>query len=332
MPQVVSVSSTGELRAAACDPVDAERPAGLVRRPDHGRRRRRLPAGHAPRTQAGTGRLARTRAGADAGPPRRGCTDRQGRGTAAGPRRAAPRTAARPRRVRRRDRRARTCRRQAAPQGRRPAGRQRRRRGRLRLRDRHQPGHAARGGRDERGTAAPRKRDVAHHILDRVGRALDDRDAAAQTGSRSEPSGSRPDERTNVEPAPDRRRHRQAACRRPALRDVDRVRLPDREAARRGGHPGHARRRLARHRPARLRQRDPRDDGRHAPPHGGGGAGHEPGARGRRHAVPVVLDPDRSGRERRPLPPRGRCPGGQDRGRGPRAPASSRRSSGPASR
>jgi phosphopantothenoylcysteine decarboxylase / phosphopantothenate---cysteine ligase len=31
------------------------------------------------------------------------------------------------------------------------------------------------------------KRDVAHHILDRVGRALDDRDAAAQTGSRSEP-------------------------------------------------------------------------------------------------------------------------------------------------
>jgi phosphopantothenoylcysteine decarboxylase/phosphopantothenate--cysteine ligase len=31
------------------------------------------------------------------------------------------------------------------------------------------------------------KRDVAQHILDRVGRALDDRDAAAQTGSRSEP-------------------------------------------------------------------------------------------------------------------------------------------------
>jgi len=31
------------------------------------------------------------------------------------------------------------------------------------------------------------KRDVAHNILDRVGRALDDRDAAAQTGSRSEP-------------------------------------------------------------------------------------------------------------------------------------------------
>ena len=31
------------------------------------------------------------------------------------------------------------------------------------------------------------KRDVAHHVLDRVGRALDDRDAAAQTGSRSEP-------------------------------------------------------------------------------------------------------------------------------------------------
>jgi phosphopantothenoylcysteine decarboxylase/phosphopantothenate--cysteine ligase len=31
------------------------------------------------------------------------------------------------------------------------------------------------------------KRDVAHHILDRVGRALDDRDAAAQTGSRTEP-------------------------------------------------------------------------------------------------------------------------------------------------
>jgi phosphopantothenoylcysteine decarboxylase/phosphopantothenate--cysteine ligase len=30
------------------------------------------------------------------------------------------------------------------------------------------------------------KRDVAQHILDRVGRALDDRDAAAQTGSRSE--------------------------------------------------------------------------------------------------------------------------------------------------
>ena len=31
------------------------------------------------------------------------------------------------------------------------------------------------------------KRDVAHNILDRVGRALDDRDAAAQTGLRSEP-------------------------------------------------------------------------------------------------------------------------------------------------
>jgi len=31
------------------------------------------------------------------------------------------------------------------------------------------------------------KRDVAQHILDRVGRALDDRDAAAQTGSRTEP-------------------------------------------------------------------------------------------------------------------------------------------------
>ena len=31
------------------------------------------------------------------------------------------------------------------------------------------------------------KRDVAHNILDRVGRALDDRDFAAQTGSRSEP-------------------------------------------------------------------------------------------------------------------------------------------------
>jgi phosphopantothenoylcysteine decarboxylase/phosphopantothenate--cysteine ligase len=31
------------------------------------------------------------------------------------------------------------------------------------------------------------KRDVGHHILDRVGRVLDDRDAAAQTGSRSEP-------------------------------------------------------------------------------------------------------------------------------------------------
>jgi phosphopantothenoylcysteine decarboxylase/phosphopantothenate--cysteine ligase len=31
------------------------------------------------------------------------------------------------------------------------------------------------------------KRDVAHHILDRVARALDDRDAAAQTGSRTEP-------------------------------------------------------------------------------------------------------------------------------------------------
>ena len=31
------------------------------------------------------------------------------------------------------------------------------------------------------------KRDVAHHILDRVGRTLDDRDAAAQTGSRSQP-------------------------------------------------------------------------------------------------------------------------------------------------
>ena len=31
------------------------------------------------------------------------------------------------------------------------------------------------------------KRDIAHHILDRVGRALDDRDAAAQTGSRTEP-------------------------------------------------------------------------------------------------------------------------------------------------
>ena len=31
------------------------------------------------------------------------------------------------------------------------------------------------------------KRDVAHLILDRVGRALDDRDAAAQTGSRTEP-------------------------------------------------------------------------------------------------------------------------------------------------
>ena len=31
------------------------------------------------------------------------------------------------------------------------------------------------------------KRDVAHHILDRVRRTLDDRDAAAQTGSRSEP-------------------------------------------------------------------------------------------------------------------------------------------------
>jgi phosphopantothenoylcysteine decarboxylase / phosphopantothenate---cysteine ligase len=31
------------------------------------------------------------------------------------------------------------------------------------------------------------KRDVAHHILDRVGRALDDRDAAAQTGSTTVP-------------------------------------------------------------------------------------------------------------------------------------------------
>ncbi|HEU5204105.1 MAG TPA: bifunctional phosphopantothenoylcysteine decarboxylase/phosphopantothenate--cysteine ligase CoaBC [Candidatus Limnocylindrales bacterium] len=31
------------------------------------------------------------------------------------------------------------------------------------------------------------KREVAQHILDRVGRALDDRDAAAQTGSRTEP-------------------------------------------------------------------------------------------------------------------------------------------------
>jgi phosphopantothenoylcysteine decarboxylase/phosphopantothenate--cysteine ligase len=31
------------------------------------------------------------------------------------------------------------------------------------------------------------KRDVAHHVLDRVGRALDDRDAAPQTGSRTEP-------------------------------------------------------------------------------------------------------------------------------------------------
>ena len=134
------------------------------------------------------------------------------------------------------------------------------------------------------------------------------------------PFGSRPDERTNREPASDRRGHRQAACRRPALRDADRVRLPDREAARRGGHPGHPRRRLARHRPARLRQRDPRDDGRHAPPHGGRGARHEPCARGWRHAVPVVLDPDRSRRERRPLPPRGRRPGGQDRRRGPQRP------------
>ncbi len=44
---------------------------------------------------------------------------------------------------------------------------------------------AADGSREELPLIA--KRDVAHHILDRVGRALDDRDAAAQTGSRSEP-------------------------------------------------------------------------------------------------------------------------------------------------
>ena len=160
----------------------------LVRRPDHGRRRRRLPAGHARGTQAPTGRLARARARADAGPPRRGRPDRHGARTAAGPRRAARSNRGR-------------CSSGSPP---RPGSLERaadklRRKG-VDLLVANDVAEAGSGfGTDTNrvtflaadGTSEDlpllSKRDVAHNILDRVGRALDDRDAAAQTGSRSEP-------------------------------------------------------------------------------------------------------------------------------------------------
>ena len=84
-----------------------------------------------------------------------------------------------PRRVRRRDRLARPRRRQAPPQGRRPARRQRRRGGRVRLRDRHEPGHDPRP-RTARATSCRCSRSARSPTGSSTAspRALDARDAA----------------------------------------------------------------------------------------------------------------------------------------------------------
>ena len=128
-------------------------------------------------------------------------------------------------------------------------------------------------------------------------------------------------------PSPNRRvrrltvtRHRPDVRRRRADPDADRLRLPDRQAPRRGRHPDAPRRRLARPGDARLRERAQRDDGRHAPPRRGGHARRAARARRRRHAVPVYATPEDALRNAGRFIHDAARPGGQGRGRRPQRP------------
>ena len=105
--------------------------------------------------------------------------------------------------------------RRSSAQGRRPPRRQRRRGGRARGSAPRRTGSsilAADGSRDDLPLLS--KRDVADRLLDRVARALDERDAAIQTvrTDRTEPGASM-SATTRDPPPPDRRRHREAVRR-----------------------------------------------------------------------------------------------------------------------
>ena len=162
-----------------------------------------------------------------------------------------------------------------APQGRRPARRQRRRRGRAPASaptptgSRSSPPTArARTCRSSRSGRSPTG--CSTGSPPRWTSATPPRRLAA----RPSPSGSQHERHRRDRPPPDRRRHRPHVRRRHADRDADRLRLPDRAAARRGRHPDAPRRRFARPGDPRLRDDGAGHDGRDGPPHQGRRARH----------------------------------------------------------
>ena len=158
-------------------------------------------------------------------------------------------------------------------------------------------GRTRTGSRSWTPTAAARrcrcstKREVADRILDRVatrvGRARRGGADCARCTREPEPRMSATDP---GRPPPDRRRHPQAVRRRQADRRCSRrTTTRRRKLVDEAGIPLHPGRRFAGPGDARLRERDPGLDGRHAPPHQGRRPRREARARRRRHAVPVVL-------------------------------------------
>ena len=270
---VVRVESTADMRAALLRSTHASDAIRRLRRPRHGRRGRRLPADRAGRhASSSAADRPDARARADPGPPGRGRPDRP-RPDADG---AAAREPLRPVPI---------LVGFAAETGSLERAAEKLRRKGVDLLVANDVAEAGSGfGTDtnrvvdpgrrrlaRRPAAAQSKREVAERLLDRVAGALDERDAAAQTGRDHD----RAREGASMSATPETVRRLTVVdiarlyADGAAHRDADRLRLPDRAAPRRGRHPAAPRRRLARPGHARLRDDRPGHDGRDAPPHQG---------------------------------------------------------------